>query len=96
MVKKEVEMFDVRRAEEFKAGVVSYLEAMLRAQVCQYFSVTPSAVSMPQKRNCELRALLPLNSFEKLVDSHFLSLQEDVAGTWERYLPEIQQINHKH
>ena len=34
MVKKEVEMFDVRRAEEFKAGVVTYLEAMLRAQVC--------------------------------------------------------------
>ena len=33
MVKKEVEMFDVRRAEEFKAGVVAYLEAMLRAQV---------------------------------------------------------------
>ena len=33
MVKKEVEMFDVRRAEEFKAGVVTYLEAMLRAQV---------------------------------------------------------------
>lgn len=53
MVKKEVEMFDVRRAEEFKSGVVAYLEAMLRAQ-------------------------------------------EDVAGTWERYLPEIQQINHKH
>ena len=34
MVKKEVEMFDVRRAEEFKAGVVTYLEAMLRSQVC--------------------------------------------------------------
>ena len=34
MVKKEVEMFDVRRTEEFKAGVVTYLEAMLRAQVC--------------------------------------------------------------
>ena len=33
MVKKEVEMFDVRRAEEFKAGVVTYLEAMLRSQV---------------------------------------------------------------
>ena len=25
MVKKEVEMFDVRRTEEFKAGVVTYL-----------------------------------------------------------------------
>jgi hypothetical protein len=52
MVKKEVELFDVRRAEEFKKGVVAYLEAMLKAQ-------------------------------------------EGVAAHWERYLPEIQQINHK-
>ena len=31
-----------------------------------------------------------------LCPHNFISLQEDVAGSWERYLPEIQQINHKH
>ena len=45
-------MFDLRRAEDFKKGLVAYLEAMLRAQTM-------------------------------------------VAAQWERYLPEVQQINHK-
>ena len=48
MVKKEVEMFDVRRAEEFKAGVVTYLEAMLRAQVSTSLS-RPVLCRCPKK-----------------------------------------------
>ena len=44
MVKKEVEMFDVRRAEEFKAGVVTYLEAMLRAQVSKVCFVAKASL----------------------------------------------------
>ena len=31
-IKKEVEMFDVRKAQDFKKGILSYLEAMLKSQ----------------------------------------------------------------
>lgn len=32
LIKKEVELFDVRRAEDFKKSIIQYLEAMHRAQ----------------------------------------------------------------
>jgi sorting nexin-1/2 len=50
LIKKEVELFDVRKAEDFKRSIIQYLEAMLKSQ-------------------------------------------ENISSTWERYLPEIQQIS---
>jgi sorting nexin-1/2 len=32
LIKKEVELFDVRKAEDFKKSIIQYLEAMHKAQ----------------------------------------------------------------
>ena len=32
LIKKEVEYFDVRKAEDFKKSIILYLEAMLKSQ----------------------------------------------------------------
>ena len=32
LIKKEVELFDVRKAEDFKRAIIQYLEAMLKSQ----------------------------------------------------------------
>lgn len=32
LIKKEVEFFDVRKAEDFKRSIILYLEAMLKSQ----------------------------------------------------------------
>ena len=32
LIKKEVEFFDVRKAEDFKGSIILYLEAMLKSQ----------------------------------------------------------------
>jgi hypothetical protein len=32
LIKKEVELFDVRKAEDFKRAIIQYLEAMCKSQ----------------------------------------------------------------
>ena len=49
LIKKEVEFFDLRKADDFKRSIIQYLEAMLKSQ-------------------------------------------DNISATWEKYLPEVQQI----
>ena len=85
LIKREVEAFDIKKAQDFKASIVAYL---VRERVpIRLLSLFPSGLFL-------VRQAVGISKSISHSQETMLSGQEKIAAEWERYLPEIQRVNH--